>query len=237
MNIKISKEEIRNVIRRVLIYYMRKPKLNQAAGKTLFLVPKIPVELGKSLSELELFGELDTIEIFMEEKNTDETASDIAGNRFLYQENKEDIRHVTSSLGSYRGLEVYAPSINFLKKIKEGVEDELFIRITLFFLMTGKPVIFREPYDSKSLPDGKFGKAMRDLMEDMWDMGISFAGLNPGLGELADIVEEEKPDVVTEEMVDKYYSMGYRQIPAAKHAVVTPLAREKAKELDIQILV
>ena len=68
-------------------------------------------------------------------------------------------------------------------------------------------------------------------------MGISFAGLNPGLGELADIVEEEKPDVVTEEMVDKYYSMGYRQIPAAKHAVVTPLAREKAKELDIQILV
>ena len=237
MNIKISKEEIRNVIRRVLIYYMRKPKLNQAAGKTLFLVPKIPVELGKSLSELELFGELDTIEIFMEEKNTDETASDIAWNRFLYQENKEYIRHVTSSLGSYRGLEVYAPSINFLKKIKEGVEDELFIRITLFFLMTGKPVIFREPYDSKSLPDGKFGKAMRDLMEDMWDMGISFAGLNPGLGELADIVEEEKPDVVTEEMVDKYYSMGYRQIPAAKHAVVTPLAREKAKELDIQILV
>ena len=51
------------------------------------------------------------------------------------------------------------------------------------------------------------------------------------------IVEEEKPDVVTEEMVEKYYSMGYRQIPAAKHAVVTPLAREKAKELDIQILV
>ena len=144
---------------------------------------------------------------------------------------------MTSSLGSYRKLEVYAPSINFLKKIKEGVEDELFIRITLFFLMTGKPVIFREPYDSKSLPDGKFGKAMRDLMEDMWDMGISFAGLTPGLGELADIVEEEKPDVVTEEMVEKYYSMGYRQIPAAKHAVVTPLAREKAKELDIQILV
>ncbi len=237
MNIKISKEEIRDVIRRVLTYYMRKPKLDRAVGKTLFLVPKIPVELGKSLSELELYGELDTIEIFMEEKNTDETASDITGNRFFCQENKEDVRHVTSSLGSYRKLEVYAPSINFLKKIKEGVEDELFIRITLFFLMTGKPVIFREPYDSKSLPDGKFGKAMRDLMEDMWDMGISFAGLTPGLGELADIVEEEKPDVVTEEMVEKYYSMGYRQIPAAKHAVVTPLAREKAKELDIQILV
>ncbi len=234
MGIKVSKEEIGNVVRRVLTYYMRKRTVSQAADQTLFLVPEFPIGLTDVLAEYELYGELETVAFFLDTKDAQTT--EVPGNRIYYRDRKEDVNYIMNSLSMFGKLEIYAPSFDFLRELKEGKEGNIFVRIAVYFLMTGKPAVVRLPYSMETVPDGKFGKKIRDLMEDLWDMGISFAGLVPGFEEFAKLPDEAKVDLVTEKVVEQYHESGYRQIHAASGALVTPLARERAKELNIQII-
>ncbi len=231
---KISREEISTLVQRVLTYYIRRKKREEEAGRILFLIPEYPIGLSDVIGEYELYGELGILDLFLEQKSMD--FANASGVRIFCKERKEDVGHILSSLTQYQKLEIYAPSLDFLRMLKNGEEHSLFIRIALYFLMTGKEVIVRLPYAADTVPEGRFGKSVKDLLHDLWDMGISFAGLNPGFGEMVSLKEQKTADFITQSSVDKLYMQGCRQIYAARNAVVTPLALERAKELNIQII-
>ena len=48
--------------------------------------------------------------------------------------------------------------------------------------------------------------------------------------------EEKKEELITESVIEAYHFRGYHQIYAVEAAVITPLAIERAKELNIQII-
>lgn len=94
----------------------------------------------------------------------------------------------------------------------------------------------RLPYVTGVLPEGRFGKSVKDMLCHLWDMRVSFAGLTPEFGEMVSMKEQQQADFITESRVEEFYARGCRQIHAARNAVVTPLALERAKELNIQII-
>lgn len=231
---KISRDEINALVRRVLTYYIWRKKREEDTGRILLLIPEYPIGLAEMISEYDLYGKLDILDLFYEQQSTD--IPDVKGVRMFCMEQKKDIGYILSSLTQYQKLEIYTPSLDFLRMLKDGEESRLFIRIALYFLMTGKEVIIRLPYVSDAVPEGRFGKSVKDLLRDMWDMGISFADLSPKFGELVLLQEHQMADFITESSVEQAYAMGCRQIHAVKNAVITPLAVERAKELSIQII-
>ena len=216
---KISRDEISTLVRRVLMYYIRRKEREKEDGRVLFLIPEHPIGLDEVIGEYRLYGELDALDLFYEGRSGQENTS-----------------HVLSILPRYQKLEIYAPPLNFLRMLKDGEESSLFIRIALYFLMVGKEVNVRLPYVTGVLPEGRFGKSVKDMLCDLWDMRVSFAGLTPEFGEMVSMKEQQQVDFITESRVEEFYARGCRQIHAARNAVVTPLALERAKELNIQII-
>lgn len=229
---KISKEEISSIIHRVLLYYMKKKDMAEDSDKILFMVPGYPIAPEELVAEYELYDELKRIEFFLEEACPAICASGTAG--VLYKSNREDVRKVFGTIKTYERLEIYAPSVDFLRNLREGKEEDIFVKAALCFLMMKKTVKVRLPYAPRELPDGRFAKRIRDLASDLWDMGVSFAGLVPGF-EVLGAEASETDSLITEELVETYYERGYRELTVREGAVVTPLALERAKELNIHI--
>lgn len=234
MEAKFSKDEIREVIRRVITYYLRRRELQLERRKELFLVPRFPAGLQELIAEFELYGELETVDFFLEEEGLE--ALDITGCRMYYMSDKRDVSYILNGLCAYERLELYDPSLDFLRAVKEGKEQDIAAKITIYFLMSGKTVIARLPYDMAALSAGAFGRAARELKEDLGDMGMLFLDLKPGLREFLPAGAGGNLTLVTEEAVEQAYEGGRRLICAAKGAVITPLAAEKAKERGIQII-
>lgn len=234
MGAKFSKSEIGEVIRRVITYYLRKKELNLERRKELFLIPRFPVGMQELLAEFELYGELESVDFFLEEEGLE--ALDITGCRMYYMFDKRDVSYILNGLPAYERLEIYDPSIDLLRAIREGKERDIVVKIAIYFLMAGKPVIARLPYDMNALSGGTFGRTARELKEDLGDMGMIFLDLKPGISEFLPEGAKGNLALVTEEAVEQAYERGERLICAAKKAVITPLAAEKAKERGISII-
>lgn len=234
MGAKFSKSEIGEVIRRVITYYLRKKELEPENRKELFLVPRFPVGMQELLAEFELYGELESVDFFLEEEGLEALA--ITGCRMYYTFNKRDVSYILNGLPAYERLELYDPSLDMLREIREGRESDIFVKIAIYFLMTGKPVIARLPYDMNAVPGGSFGRMSGKLREDLADIGITFLNLKPEFQEFLPVSAGENVTLVTEELVERASARGERLVFAAKTAVVTPLAAEKAKERGISII-
>lgn len=232
MPMKISKEDINSVIRRVMMYYMKIKNISKDCEKVLFMIPGYPIAPEKLIAEYELYDELKNMEFLLEEECRALCASDAAG--ILYKDKKEDIKKVFAAITSYKRLEIYAPSIDFLKSLRGGREEDVFVKIALYFLMTKKTVTVRLPYHLDTLPGGAFTKKVKDLLADLWDMGVCFGTLMPGFESL-EAKADEAGSLITENRIEKCYQSGYRELTVRKGTVVTPLAWERAKELNIHI--
>lgn len=234
MGAKFSKNEISEVIRRVLTYYLKKRENPTDREKVLLLIPRFPVGLQETISEYELYGELESIDFFVEDTESEELKS--SGYKAYYVSVAKDITAILNGLPTYKKLEIYDPSLDFLRDLKEGKERNIFIKIAIFFLMSGKPVVVRLPYDMNGIPQGAFGRATKDLKEDLRDMGIHFSGLKTDFAERLRESAGQKLDFISEKTVNQCYERGEKLIYASVDAVVTPLAVERAKELDVSII-
>ena len=212
---KMNKEELKEVVRRVLTYYIYRREHPENEKKTLFLAPSYPAGLKEMLLEYELYGITEGMDFVFEEDILG--IPEPTGGNVYYTDNREDMKNVFLSLMQYQKLEIYWPSLDFLREVQAGREANVLVKITLCFLLIGKPVTVRQPYQPGRLPDGRFGKAVKDLQADLWDMGISFADIRSG------VRVEQNMELVTEEAVGKIFKEGFRELTVSKGTVVTPL--------------
>lgn len=229
---KINREEINEIVRRVLTYYIRK-KSSGERKKTLYMIPAFPVGLEEVLAEYELYGESEDMDFILEENFADAA---LHGKAVFYKEEPADMRHIFRLLTTYKRLEIHTPSIDFLRSVKDGREEDSFVRIALYFLMMHKSVIIREPYRQEELPEGRFAREVKEMQSDLWDMGATFTGLGVSVGDVEAVKQELADSLITENTVTDAYEKGRREILTAENAVITPLALEKAKILGLRIV-
>ncbi len=231
---KIGKEDIRAVVRRVLAYYMRKKYSGDVSGRILFLVPAYPIGIADALAELELYGEADQTDLLLEERTPGIAAS--GEQRIFCGWKEEDAGSVLAGLPGYSRLVIYSPSLDFLGSLRKGEEKDLFTRIALYFIMAGRETVARLPYRIGELAAGRFSRSVREMKEDLEDMGVVFVEQSPARPESAGGEDGEAYEFVTEELLRELYSKGVRQIRTAEKAVITPLAKEYAGDNKIKLI-
>lgn len=227
MIMKISKEELREVVRRVVTYYMRRKEYEESAERILFIVPSYPIGLSEMLLEYELYGGIENIDFVIEESSL--MIPELKEGRVFCGDDSKDMQYVFRSIMQYQRLMLYSPSLDFLRAVREGREESVLVRIVLCFLLMRKPVTVRQPYQDEELPEGRFGRIVKDIQADLWDMGVSFAGLHIDIGHAGN-------ELITEDSVQKVFKEGIRELYISKSSVITPLGMERAKELGIHII-
>ncbi|MCF0145616.1 MAG: hypothetical protein HUJ73_03410 [Eubacterium sp.] len=229
----LTRDEIKTIISRVVHYFVRKRELKVRAGRVLFLVPEYPMGLKQTIMSYDLYGELDGIDFVLAKPDPD--VAGICRGKIYLKDDPEDMRCVFTLLPEYEEINIYTPSLDFLRALREGREEDLMVRAALFFLMNGKVVIVRLPYRAGSLKDGRFAKQLRDLMDDLWEMGVSFSEMDPHFGDGTPEKVVLAAGLVTEDLVEEYYRRGFSKIRVDDHTIVTPLAADRAREHGIQI--
>ena len=228
-----TKEEIAAIVKRVVYYFIHKRERREAAKRMLFVVPEYPMGLAENLSEYALYGELDQYDFLLSDHY--EEVTHMAKGCIYHRDNPAEMKELLSALSRYQEAEIYAPSMDFLRSLRDGHEEDMLVRVSLYFVMTEKNVVIRLPYRLERLPDGRFSKTVKDLMDDLWEMGFSFADLKPTFDSDESGRRGLVTGLVTEEIVEEYYRRGFRSIKTDSNTVITPLAAELAKQRGVKL--
>lgn len=229
---KFNKEDLALVVKKVLTYYLGRQNTRNPNGRSLAIISEFPIGFDGFFSEFELSGETATTDFFTAAPQLTYPA----GAGVFTKGNKTEELNLLNRLATYEKLDILTPSLSFLRALRDGDESDVFARVTLWFLMTDRQVMARVPYGLGDLPSGTFGKQVRTLLDDLSDMGITFAGLTPGFEEMLKQLDGYETDkLISEETVRQYAKVGVKQITAPKGTVITPLARETAKEIGVAI--
>lgn len=223
----ISKEELKTIVRQVVNYYLERKKAYGDGRKNLIIIPRDSIGAGRFIEEYELSGRLKSSYILAD--SPIEKAEPLC--HVCYMGNTKEVDMLLEHMDMFESLELYCPSINLIKSVVSGDEENLFSKIVIYFLLNGKRVIFYLPYDFSKLPDGAFSLTLKRLLSDVTDMGASLTDLHAVHSGQA----VEDMGIVTEDMVLKMFENGTRSIEASKGTIVTPLAKDKAKELGVAI--
>ncbi|MBQ1515890.1 MAG: hypothetical protein IIZ51_08585 [Lachnospiraceae bacterium] len=231
MKDRFEKDEIRTVVRRALRYLEFRAE-DGPPGKVLVLFPAGACEAKELIAEYVLSGYADDA-VFCFESSDDipDAARGMDDLRIVSEDRPREAGRIYGDLSRFDRVEICSPSVSFMKRLASGGDDRM-VRAASSFFMTGRPCVIRTPYRPDRLRPGRFARELKQLYEDLWDMGVSFAGMTPEPAGRT----ESTADLVTEKDVIDAHQRNISRIICGPKAVITPLAAEAARERSIQII-
>lgn len=144
----------------------------------------------------------------------------------------EDKDYVMDLLAGAANIVLVTPKLSMLYKLAEG-DDEGFVEQSFLRpLLWGRNVTILLDFDIPRFQRATFFAKVVDAIDILVKMGVRVEAYKPSRDGL-DIVEAKT--LVTEADVLDAYHDGSKRIVCDKDALITPLARDKAAELDVKI--
>lgn len=127
-------------------------------------------------------------------------------------------------------LVVVTPKIQMLSKIAEGDDSGFIEHLIMRALLWGRKVTLLLDFTPPRFRRNTFYEKVVTVIETLRDMGITVRSYN---------VKEEDDDkglsLVTEREIEEAFGNKKTSVKTKAGAIITPLARDKARELDIKI--
>ncbi len=157
---------------------------------------------------------------------------DFSGNTFktINVATKEECQKLMASLEYYKNIVLAASPISLLKRIANGEDVEFIEQVMTRAILCEKRVSALLDFKLPTLTQGTFFENLAGTLDDLKDMGVDIISLRQ-----SDKVTVKALTLVTEAEVIQAHKKGKNIIKFAAGAIVTPLARDKAKELGISI--
>lgn len=159
-----------------------------------------------------------------------------------------DISDESSSRGILDGFDSFgavycvSPGIKLLDSIAQYNDTGFIENLMIHSVLHQKPAGILTDYDAGNLPGG-ISKKVRDLKAAIIDMGIKIYTIGSksevSLNQSSPVDSSSKGkgrELITEKDIDAMYKNGIRQIRIANGCIITPLAKDRAKEVGITIV-
>lgn len=216
--------ELRVLIRRVADQVIRRLlEPEKAVAGALVLVPSY-VPDAKPLKEYLLQRYTDGVTA------AGEGAAALEGFKTQAIEAQHDKQLLMSSLKGYADVLLIDPPLWMLKNIAagddRGICEQAFMRALLWKKNVSVVLDFERPKFSR----GTFFEGINDALKAIEDMGANIVSLKLSAGK-----PEGRLELVTEAEIEDALRQGRERVVCAPGAIVTPLARDAAKELGIVI--
>jgi len=145
-------------------------------------------------------------------------------------ENKADEYALMDRLAVAKTVVLVAPSIKTLRNIAQGEDDGFIENAMLRSVLWGRRVKVLLDFELPKFKRGSFFENIIEAVDALTSMGI---GVTPY--RIAKDATQGKAALITETEVIDAYNRAEKQVIAEANAIITPLARDKAKELNIHI--
>lgn len=159
-----------------------------------------------------------------------EGAAAIEGFKAAGMETRQEKQRLMAALKGYADVLLVSPPLWMLKNIAAGDDagfcEQAFMRALLWNKNVSVVLDFERPKFSR----GTFFEGVNDALRAIEDMGASVVSLKLSVDR-----PEDRPGLVTETQVVDAHRQGRERVWCAAGAIVTPLARDKARELGILI--
>lgn len=139
-------------------------------------------------------------------------------------------QQLLSMLKFYEHVVLAMPSLHLLERIANGEDTGAAEQLVLRSILLNQKVTIILDYTPPKFKRGAFFEKLVNSITALRDMGVEIISLTPKL-----IPADEGLELVTEHEVLEAYQNGYCTVKCAKHALITPLARDKANELGVSI--
>lgn len=138
---------------------------------------------------------------------------------------------VVSSLCSFDDIVCLQPPLSLLDKILSADDSDFYSFILVRAALHGIPVSISAGFRHIDANKGVFFEKVRTLIGGMVDMGfrVNF----PEESAATQAIAQSDSTLITEEDVMVQYRNGSRVIAADRRAIITPLARDRIRELGI----
>jgi len=142
-------------------------------------------------------------------------------------EDAEACSKLMNQLHMFSDMVVYTPSSAFYRRVCDHSDSCLFADITLRMLNTGMPVRI-----ITGLVEHSLSKKLLDYTQGIQSMGATLIFMEKTYPQTASYDE-----LVTAKEIESSFNRGQKEVVVGRLAVITPLARDVAKEKGISILI
>jgi len=220
MDEKELKELIQSIAKQVIRRMMESDKATTGA---LALVPSF-------VPEPELLGS------YLKEKYADgltcigEGAIAFQGCKVISVETQQEKQLCMASLKSYTDITLVFPPLWLLKNIADGDDRGFLEQVFLKTLLWNKNVSVLLDFERPDFKRDTYFEGLSHALKAIENLGAQIVSLGSSAGKT-----EGRLSLVTEAEVMEAYKQGSAFITCAPGAIVTPLARDAAKELGVSI--
>ena len=143
---------------------------------------------------------------------------------------QQDQQRLMETLKNYRDVVLATPPLWMLKKVAAGDDRGFYEQTFMHALLWEKKVSVVLDFGKPKFKRGTFFEELNDALSAIEEMGAEVVSLKLSVGR----PEGELPLVTEAEVVDAQ-KQGHMRVKCAPGAIVTPLARDTAKELGVSI--
>lgn len=203
------------------------------AKQMLLLVPAIALNLCETIkyAENRYSGYFLTVGTL----SMDEEISLQKGNHILNLNEEDSRENLVKTINNFDTICFLSPGLKQMEAIVEGDDSEFCERLMIYFLLHKKKVGIILDYDVQHLPSNNFTKKIKHLIGAISDIGIFVDVLGQEEEKKAEILGKENK-LITEKDVEDISRRGIKEINCEKGCIVTPLAKDRAREIGINII-
>lgn len=143
---------------------------------------------------------------------------------------EQEIKKLLATAAESDDVVLLAPGINQLENIAYGREGGAAEEVLLRSILWGKRVHMLLDFSPPRFKRGTFYEKIGDALDALTDMGVSVFTYT-----CIPVADRGAFTLVTENDIVQAYGDGKFKIRCVRDAIVTPAARDRAKELDIKI--
>ncbi len=145
---------------------------------------------------------------------------------------EDDREQLMDLLAGKKDIVLVTPKLSMLYRLAEGNDEGFIEQAFLRPLLWGRNVTILLDFDIPRFKRATFFERVVDSIDVLTNMGVRIEAYKPSRDGM-DIAEVKT--LVTEMDVLDAYKNGSKRIICDKNAVITPLAKDKAQELDVKI--
>lgn len=142
----------------------------------------------------------------------------------------QEQQRLMERLKGFADIVLVCPPLWLLQNIARGDDKGLYEQAFMRGLLWHKKVTVLLDFERPGFSRSTFFQGLNDALKALEDMGASVVTLNLSVGKL-----ETGLTLVTEAEINDTYRSGRSRIRCAPGAIVTPLARDAAREMGVEI--
>jgi hypothetical protein len=155
----------------------------------------------------------------------------------IYDLNGELARdNLANNINKYEEIIFLSPELKQMRALVEDDDSGFLENLVIYSLLHRKKTVFLFDYDVQALPANSFGKKIKDLLGSISEMGISIEVLKSDKEKKSDAVTVRCKQLITERDVEDFYKSGTKEILCEKGCIITPLARDAAREMGVNFI-